>query len=192
MFGLLLLLADSFVGLALGALLGLARQVCPLGGLRLGSGSARCRRLGLAHLQFGGALRRQRLGLAVAGVQLFLLDLALDRLALVLDPLRFLDRLAVLGADIVEAAVDQELLVALLGGALVGPVGLFLARRAVALESGCLLQAPLPVGLLPGIARCIGRPHGNRGGEHGKAEDKGETGSGGHGTGVDEGGVRGF
>ncbi len=154
MFGLLPAQAFGILGLALGSLLGLAR----LAGARRRRGGLgfRARRCGLrlARAQFRltrGHFRRPS-GLACA--ELFLLDLALDRLALVVLVPGVLVGLEVFPLGFVQATVDQELPIASGRSLRQKLLGRRLAGSSGTLQFGRAREALLPVGLLRG-RRCL-------------------------------------
>ncbi len=112
MFGLLPTQAFGILGLALSPLLGLERLACARPRLgRLGF-RARRRRLGLARPQFGLTRGHFRRPSRLARAELFLLDLALDRLALVAQAPGVLEGFEVFALGFVQATVDQKLPVA--------------------------------------------------------------------------------
>ena len=156
MVGLLPAQAFDILGLAPSALLGLAR----LAGARRRRGRLgfRARRCGLrlARAQFGLARGHFRRPSGLACAELLLLDLALDRLALVVQAPGVLVGLEEFPLRFVQAAVDQELPVA--GGRFLLQkfLGRRLAGRSGTLQFGSARQALLPVGLLRGRRRLIG------------------------------------
>ena len=162
MVGLLPAHAFGILGLALSPLLGLARLACARRRRgRLGFRARRCG-LGLARPQFGLTLGYFRRPLGLARAELFLLDLALDRLALVVQAPGVLEGLEVFALGFVQATVNQELPVAACRLLLQEFLGRRLARRGGTLQFGGAAEALLPVDLLRGRRRLVGAP-GNTG-----------------------------
>ena len=155
-----LLPAHTFgiLGLALSPLLGLARLACAR--RRRGRRGFRARRcgLGLARPQFGLTLGYFRRPLGLACAELFLLDLAFDRLALVVQAPGVLEGLKVFALGFVQATINQELPVAACRLLLQEFLGRRLARRGGTLQFAGAAEALLPVGLLRGRRRLVGAP----------------------------------
>ena len=158
MVGLLPAQAFGILGLAPSPLLGLARLACARGRLgRLGFRARRCG-LGLARPQIGLTRGYFRRPLGLARAELFLLDLALDRLALVVQAPGVLEGFEVVALGFVQATVNQELPVAACRLLLQEFLGRRLARRGGTLQFGGAAEALLPVGILRGRRRLVGAP----------------------------------
>ena len=158
MVGLLPAHAFGILGLALSPLLGLARLACARRRRgRLGFRARRCG-LGLARPQFGLTRGYFRRPLGLARAELFLLDLALDRLALVVQAPGVLEGFEVFALGFVQATVNQEFPVATCRLLLQEFLGRRLARRGRTLQFAGAAEALLPVGLLRGRRRLVGAP----------------------------------
>ena len=172
MLGLFAALAFGLLGLAPGAFLGLAR----LAGARrrLGRFAFRARRGGLprARAQLGFAFGHFRRPLELARAELFLPDLALDRLALVVEAPGVLDGCQVVALGCIQATVDQELPVAARRLLLQEFLGCRVLRRGGTPQFRGAAEALLPVGLLRGRRRLVGAP-GNPGRQPGDKQADG-------------------